>query len=98
MSEFQEERTDPFFAVERSKMDSQSQRPQESALRRVGIGHAFFHRPTPPIRCVTPLPQRQSPVLMPDHKPVSIGRFVKQRSVVRVRLATQNFPRDLQKG
>ena len=62
----------------------------------VRIDHTVLYGPRPPTRRVVALPKRQGSVLMPHHKPVGLGRLVKQRCAEWPRLSTKNFLRYVQ--
>lgn len=59
----------------------------------VRIYHAVLYRPRPPTRRVVAIPKRQGGILMPHHKPVGLGRLVKQRGAEWSRLSTKNLSR-----
>ena len=74
-------------------MDSECQDLGEDTRWSVSIDHAVLYRPRSPTRRVVAFPKRQGGILMPHHKPVGLGRLVKQRCAEWQRLSTENLLR-----
>ena len=62
------------------EMNSKCQDLAKHTRRGVRIYHAVLDRPRSPTRGVVAIPKGHGGILMPHHKPVGLGRLVKQRA------------------
>src|ERR1700687_4701954 len=89
-------RQDPQRSVVSSgvvEMNSECQDLAKHTRWSVSIDYAVLYRPRTPTRRVVALPKRQGGILMPHHKPVGLGRLVKQRCAEWQRPSTENLLR-----
>jgi hypothetical protein len=77
------------------EVDTDSENLLESVARSVCVCNGIFNRPRTPAWRFSFFAQGKCRVLMPDDKPVGIGRLVEEGGMERERVRTENVSCDL---